>query len=141
MKITCKRGIKASKGSIDQMIDAFQNRILQLQDDEVNSSTDIDACDYQDDMPVEECDNIPVEECDSVPVESSLDINNVETDVLQKLQEAGYDISSPQARAEAKAAADYIIQMNDKGEIYSVDDWYDDTCDNYPEDLEDIPMI
>lgn len=65
----------------------------------------------------------------------------VKDEVLEILYDNGYDIDSEDVQNYAWDAADYICMTRDYGEEYSVDQWWEDTSDNYPEDLEELPML
>lgn len=65
----------------------------------------------------------------------------VKDEVLEILCDNGYDVDSEDVQNYAWAAADYICMTRDYGEEYSVEQWFEDTSDNYPEDLEELPMM
>lgn len=65
----------------------------------------------------------------------------VKDEVLEILYDNGYDVDSEDVQNYAWDAADYICMTRDYGEEYSVDQWWEDTSDNYPEDLEELPML
>lgn len=65
----------------------------------------------------------------------------VKDEVLDILYDNGYDVDSEDVQNYAWAAADYICMTRDYGEDYSIEQWWEDTSDNYPEDLEELPML
>lgn len=58
-------------------------------------------------------------------------------EVLDKLGAEGFDIHNEEVIKYAKSAFEYIEQARKYGD-YSVDEWYHDTCENYPEDLDNL---
>lgn len=62
--------------------------------------------------------------------------DKIAKDVLDVLAKHGYDISTEAAMNLATAAAEYICQWPE-GE-YDAETWFEDTKQNYPEDLEAI---
>lgn len=65
----------------------------------------------------------------------------VKDEVLEILYDNGYDVDSEDVQDYAWDAADYICMTRNYGEEYSVEQWWEDTSDNYPEDLEELPML
>lgn len=126
LTINSNRKIYASKGTVDDMIRAFNSKIKDL---EVDSATDIED-DFDSDDTI----------YGAASSSESFDFVTID-DVLQFLSDRDYDIASDEAISEANAAADYINKTRREGISYSIDDWFHDTELNYPEELEDIPMI
>lgn len=67
------------------------------------------------------------------------EFNEVYSELLNVLNAEGYDVNTSEVTSYAYAAADYIVNMAGPG--YTVRQWLKDTKMNYPEDLDELPMI
>lgn len=132
MRISC------AKGSPEQMLDQFKARIDELQGINIDSSFD-----YPDDL--EDLENGEYESHATEPVNASVDGPTQE--VLNFLASKGYDTSDKSVINYADAVAEYMDMSRQAYEHegmespYSLDQWYEDTMMNYPEELEDLPMV
>ncbi len=67
--------------------------------------------------------------------------------VLNFLSEKGYDVDNIEVKNYADAVAEYLDMCEeawaDQGEDspYTIQEWYEDTMRNYPDELEDLPRI
>lgn len=126
--------------SLDQMIQSFQNRINELS----GSQGDVDSSfDYPDDLV--DLENGEYESHATEPVNASVDGPTQE--VLNFLASKGYDTSDKSVINYADAVAEYMDMSRQAYERegmespYSLDQWYEDTMMNYPQELEDLPMV
>jgi hypothetical protein len=158
---------KSSKGTPEQMLAAFENKINELEGNtSVESATQIGStvdkyctdCDSvtsqtykgktnsgDEDMYICTecgCENYEVaEDIESVTsIEASNDdtlrlINRLYLQIKNKLISEGYD-DCAELDDYASGAAELIYYAPDD---YTVDQWYDDTLENYREDLEELP--
>ena len=68
------------------------------------------------------------------------EFKQVKEEVLEVLEDGGYDISKRRTQNYASDAADYICMTRSYGEEYSVDEWWGDT-QNFPEALRRLPKV
>lgn len=102
------RIIKASRGTHEDMLEAFKNRLADL---DVNSSTDIEAS---------------TEFCDVT-----------ENDLADILNDHGYlvDVTIPAVHEYLSSAAE-VVSLWGPNKDDCCEEWYQSTKENYPEDLE-----
>lgn len=100
-------------GSLEDMEKAFEGRIDELKG-KVNSSRKIKASEYGD----------------------------LESAVYEKFSAMGFDVDTREVRNAIDACIEYIEMTHDAGDTeYTVEDWWKDTTENYPEEFEDLPRI
>lgn len=103
---------RKSKGTPEQMLQAFENKVNELEgNNSVESATNLDT-----------------------------DYDSIKDSILNKLKSEGYDTSNQQVINYAESAAD-LLAYADNDADRSVDNWYEDTLNNYPEDLDMLPKI
>lgn len=68
----------------------------------------------------------------------SEDNNSLYQELLSFLKYKGFDTSNNDVKQYASAAAEYISLSRDYGDWYSIEDWYKDTKQNYPEELANL---
>lgn len=71
----------------------------------------------------------------------SEDTNSLYQELLSFLKYKGFDTSNNDVKQYASAAAEYISLSRDYGDWYSIEDWYKDTKQNYPEELADLKKL
>lgn len=89
-----------------------------------------------------------IEECSDVLSTSDVSGSAFPVDeVLDFLATKGYDISNPEVKQYAEGVAEYIDMSHvayangDMDWPYTLEQWYADTQQNYPDDLAELPMI
>lgn len=71
-----------------------------------------------------------------------LKLERIKDEVLEILEDEGYNVYSDIVQGYAWDAAEYIFEVREEEGIdYSVDEWFDDTSSNYPDTLEELPML
>lgn len=65
--------------------------------------------------------------------------DDLKQQIAKFLERKGYDMDSDDAMNYVWGVAEYIQQARDAGEDYSIEEWYKDTKQNYPEDLRSLP--
>lgn len=140
MKINC------AKGTPDQMLEQFKNRIGELEGIGIDSSFD-----YPDDL--EDLENGEYESHVTEPINSSvsyddLDGEDVVGEVLDFFKnKMGLDTDNREVKNYAEAVAEYIDMSRQayahegRKSPYTMEDWYNDTKMNYPDELEGLPTI
>lgn len=74
------------------------------------------------------------------PINAATDFKKLASDVLKFLANKGFDIASNSVRKYADAVAEYIEQAREHTN-YSIEEWYNETKHNYPEDLRELPKV
>ena len=64
---------------------------------------------------------------------------DVESELYDLFDENDFDIEHPDVQKYIRAAAEYIEMAREAEPGYSVLEWWQDTMDNYPEDLKELP--
>lgn len=75
------------------------------------------------------------------PVESASGVDKATQEVLDFLESKGYDVSNKQVKNYADAVAEYVDMVREAQGNYTMQEWYSDTKSNYPEELEDLPIM
>lgn len=141
-----------SKGTPEQLLNAVRQQISYLESfKDVTSAQDINSSDEFSGQPSELLDAVKtrivnlegnVESCDAI-VSSEFPVS----DVLEFLANKGYDVTDESVKQYAEGVADYMdisreaYEREDLEWPYDLDQWYADTQQNYPHDLEDLPKI
>jgi len=75
-------------------------------------------------------------------INSTTNVNSTTSvaEVLDFLSSKGYDAESEEVKNYAEGVASYIDLYDDSEQPYTLDQWYKDTMQNYPEDLKDLPQ-
>lgn len=113
-------------GSPQELIFEIRNRISKLSTNDVES-----------------CDEVVTENCD---VEAGTDLDPETEEVLHFLGEKGYDTDAQTVRNYSDAVAEYMDMSREAYKAegmespYTLDQWYEDTKMNYPDELDDLPM-
>lgn len=67
--------------------------------------------------------------------------SNVEDEVLKIFDENDFDVEDEEVKKYAEAAAEYIVEARNQWPQYSVEEWFEDTKANYPEDLDELRKV
>lgn len=67
--------------------------------------------------------------------------SNVEDEVLKIFDENDFDVEDEGVKKYAEAAAEYIVETRNNWPQYSVEEWFEDTKMNYPEDLDELKKV
>lgn len=67
--------------------------------------------------------------------------SNVEDEVLKIFDENDFDVEDEEVKKYAEAAAEYIVEARNQWPQYSVEEWFEDTKTNYPEDLDELKKV
>lgn len=67
--------------------------------------------------------------------------SNVEDEVLKIFDENDFDVEDEEVKKYAEAAAEYIVEARNQWPQYSVEEWFEDTKENYPEDLDELKKV
>lgn len=67
--------------------------------------------------------------------------SNVEDEVLKIFDENDFDVEDEEVKKYAEAAAEYIEDARNQWPQYSVEEWFEDTKENYPEDLDELKKV
>lgn len=67
--------------------------------------------------------------------------SNIEDEVLKIFDENDFDVEDEEVKKYAEAAAEYIEDARNQWPQYSVEEWYKDTKENYPEDLDELKKV
>lgn len=67
--------------------------------------------------------------------------SNVEDEVLKIFDENDFDVEDEEVKKYAEAAAEYIVETRNNWPQYSVEEWFEDTKMNYPEDLDELKKV
>ena len=67
--------------------------------------------------------------------------SNIEDEVLKIFDENDFDVEDEEVKKYAKAAAEYIEDARNQWPQYSVEEWFEDTKENYPEDLDELKKV
>lgn len=86
----------------------------------------------------------PYTECKNIPSHRrylSEDNNSLYQELLSFLKYKGFDTSNSDVKQYASAATEYISLSREYGDWYSIEDWYKDTKQNYPEELTGLKKL
>lgn len=67
--------------------------------------------------------------------------SNIEDEVLKIFDENDFDVEDEEVKKYAEAAAEYIEDARNQWPQYSVEEWFEDTKENYPEDLDELKKV
>lgn len=67
--------------------------------------------------------------------------SNIEDEVLKIFDENDFDVEDEEVKKYAEAAAEYIEDARNQWPQYSVGEWFEDTKENYPEDLDELKKV
>lgn len=67
--------------------------------------------------------------------------SSVEDEVLKIFDENDFDVEDEEVKKYAEAAAEYIEDARNQWPQYSVEEWFEDTKTNYPEDLDELKKV
>lgn len=67
--------------------------------------------------------------------------SNIEDEVLKIFDENDFDVEDEEVKKYAEAAAEYIEDARNQWPQYSVEEWFEDTKKNYPEDLDELKKV
>lgn len=67
--------------------------------------------------------------------------SNIEDEVLKLFDENDFDVEDEEVKKYAEAAAEYIEDARNQWPQYSVEEWFEDTKENYPEDLDELKKV
>lgn len=67
--------------------------------------------------------------------------SNIEDEVLKIFDENDFDVEDEEVKKYAEAAAEYIEDARNQWPQYSVEEWFEDTKENYPEDLDGLKKV
>lgn len=67
--------------------------------------------------------------------------SSVEDEVLKIFDENDFDVEDEEVKKYAEAAAEYIEDARNQWPQYSVEEWFEDTKENYPEDLDELKKV
>lgn len=67
--------------------------------------------------------------------------SNIEDEVLKIFDENDFDVEDEAVKKYAEAAAEYIEDARNQWPQYSVEEWFEDTKENYPEDLDELKKV
>lgn len=67
--------------------------------------------------------------------------SNIEDEVLKIFDENDFDVEDEEVKKYAEAAAEYIEDARNQWPQYSVEEWFEDTRENYPEDLDELKKV
>lgn len=132
---------RISKGTPEQFMRAVENRI-----DELEGGLEASFV-YPKDL--EDLENGEYESHVTEPINAASDVDHAFSldEVLDFLANKGYDTKNEEVVNYASAVVEYLDMCRDawaeNGErfTYGLGDWYRDTRQNYPEDLEELPKI
>lgn len=67
--------------------------------------------------------------------------SNIEDEVLKIFDENDFDVEDEEVKKYAEAAAEYIEDARNQWPQYSVEEWFEDTKENYPEELDELKKV
>lgn len=67
--------------------------------------------------------------------------SNIEDEVLKIFDENDFDVEDEEVKKYAEAAAEYIEDARNQWPQYSIEEWFEDTKENYPEDLDELKKV
>lgn len=144
-----KRRIQAGRGTPADFLNAVKDRIDDLRNGVIDSAQQLDAVTtsfvYPDQveelMDGEYQSHVtePVKAASAADAQSVIDRSDpLEGEVLEfLLTRLGCDITEKRVQNYAEAVAEYIELARTEGP-YTIQDWYEDTCLNAPEELDEL---
>lgn len=132
--------IKATKGTVDQMLSQFKNRLDELtgNTEQVDSSfvypedlEDLENGEYESHM------TEPINAASVEDVQGIIDsVDPVTAEVLEYFHSnLGWDITDERVQNYADAVAEEVDMNREVDPSYTLDTWFSDTSTNYPEEI------